>query len=132
MTAITTQTLESAFASKAHALLCRSYTKGRDWYDFLWYVAKKVRPNLKLLSSAIEQQGPWQGQGIKTTEAWFIDQLRDEISRIDWKPSPCDLLHMHLAAYLFFGACGGRFVRSSAADRAAPRNPETRSPPWLA
>ncbi len=92
MTAITTQTLESAFASKAHALLCRSYTKGRDWYDFLWYVAKKVRPNLKLLSSAIEQQGPWQGQGIKTTEAWFIDKLRDEIGRIDWKQTREDVI----------------------------------------
>jgi len=37
--AITTQDLGSGFATKSHALLCRGYTKGRDWYDFLWYVS---------------------------------------------------------------------------------------------
>ena len=29
---ITTQTLSSGFGTKAHALLCRRYVKGRDWY----------------------------------------------------------------------------------------------------
>jgi len=28
--------LPSLFAGKIHALLCRSYLKGRDWYDFIW------------------------------------------------------------------------------------------------
>jgi hypothetical protein len=28
---LTTQTLESSFILKLHALLCRSYVKGRDW-----------------------------------------------------------------------------------------------------
>lgn len=28
-------TLETLFAGKIHALLCRSFMKGRDWYDFL-------------------------------------------------------------------------------------------------
>ncbi len=37
---ITTQTLSSGFGTKVHALLCRRYVKGRDWYDFLWYVAR--------------------------------------------------------------------------------------------
>ena len=32
---LTTQTLESSFALKLHALLCRSYVKGRDWYDLV-------------------------------------------------------------------------------------------------
>lgn len=52
--AITTQTLESGFATKSHALLCREYTKGRDWYDFLWYVSRKIVPDLALLGHALD------------------------------------------------------------------------------
>ncbi len=84
LTAITTQTLSSSFASKCHALLCRSYTKGRDWYDFLWYVGRGVQPDLGLLGHALEQQGPWAGQGCEVTLPWFLEQLRAAIERIDW------------------------------------------------
>lgn len=84
LTAITTQTLESAFASKSHALLCRSYSKGRDWYDFLWFVARRVRPNLVLLENAIDQQGPWQGQRIGVTPGWYLERLAQVIQRTDW------------------------------------------------
>ena len=35
---IVSQDKSSLFASKCHALLCRNFVKGRDWYDFLWYV----------------------------------------------------------------------------------------------
>ncbi len=34
----------SNFALKIHALLCRGYLKGRDWYDFSWYVSNGVLP----------------------------------------------------------------------------------------
>ena len=27
----------SLMSGKIHALLCRSYVKSRDWYDFSWY-----------------------------------------------------------------------------------------------
>jgi len=36
------QDLPSNFALKIHALLCRPYLKGRDWYDFSWYISRKV------------------------------------------------------------------------------------------
>lgn len=39
-TAITTQSLESGFAMKIGAMFFRTYVKGRDWYDFIWYVNK--------------------------------------------------------------------------------------------
>ena len=45
----------SLFAGKLHALLCRHYTKGRDYYDFIWYVGKKIRPNYLFLENAILQ-----------------------------------------------------------------------------
>ena len=89
--ALTTQTLESSFATKSHALLCRSYVKGRDWYDFLWYAARGVRPDLALLSSAIDQQGPWAGQGIEVTAKWYLERLREAIERLDWPAAADDL-----------------------------------------
>ena len=45
VSAVSTQTLESGLATKSHALLCRNYTKGRDWYDFVWYVGKRTGMN---------------------------------------------------------------------------------------
>ena len=47
------QDLASNFALKIHALLCREYLKGRDWYDFSWYVAQGTFPNLPHLEAAL-------------------------------------------------------------------------------
>lgn len=82
--ALTTQTLESSFALKLHALLCRPYVKGRDWYDFVWYVARGIRPDLQLLRHALDRQGPWSGQQTRVTWSWLGDNLREVIGRIDW------------------------------------------------
>jgi len=41
---VTVQTLTSGFATKLHALLCRVYVKGPDWYDFIWYVSRRINP----------------------------------------------------------------------------------------
>ena len=82
--ALSTQTLESSFALKLHALLCRSYVKGRDWYDFIWYVARKVRPDLALLEHALEQQGPWAGRRTNVTWPWLIENLQTAVDQIDW------------------------------------------------
>ncbi len=84
ITAITCQTLQSSFASKCHALLCRKYTKGRDWFDFIWYINKKIAPNLELLENALFQQGPWAGKQIHMTPSWFKKQLAKIIKELDW------------------------------------------------
>ena len=91
LSAITAQTLESAFASKCHALLCRSYTKGRDWYDFLWYVARAIRPNFELLQNAICQVGPWAGQSVEVTPTWCLEQLRVVVAENDWEDAAQDV-----------------------------------------
>ncbi len=83
-TAITTQSLESGFAMKIGAMLGRTYTKGRDWYDFVWYVNKRTVPDLGLLSRSIDQQGPWAGQGIGVDPGWVETTLRKRIGEIVW------------------------------------------------
>jgi predicted nucleotidyltransferase component of viral defense system len=91
ITAITTQSLESGFAMKISALLGRTYTKGRDWYDFIWYVGKKIVPDLGLLSRSIDQQGPWGGKKIKVDPGWLKTSLKNKIAEVDWKSARRDV-----------------------------------------
>ncbi|MFZ2782517.1 MAG: nucleotidyl transferase AbiEii/AbiGii toxin family protein [Rectinemataceae bacterium] len=46
--------LPSLMAGKVHALLAQPYTKGRDWYDLVWYRSRRppVEPNMALLAAA--------------------------------------------------------------------------------
>jgi predicted nucleotidyltransferase component of viral defense system len=84
VSSVVVQDIPTLFAGKIHALLCRDYIKGRDWYDFLWYTARKTPINYLLLTEAIEQMGPWKGQAIHVDHAWCINQLRMKIDRLDW------------------------------------------------
>lgn len=82
---IATQTLPASFALKMHALLCRQYTKGRDWWDFVWYVRRQVVPSHALLESALDQQGSYAGTRPSVTGAWILQALRDRVAAIDWQ-----------------------------------------------
>ena len=75
--------LPSLFAGKLHALFCREYLKGRDWYDFVWYTARKTPINYKLLTAALNQIGPWQSQ-VQTDREWVVERLRKHIVQTDW------------------------------------------------
>jgi predicted nucleotidyltransferase component of viral defense system len=90
--AVTVQDQPSLFAGKSHALLCRTYTKGRDWYDFLWYVSRGTAMNWDLLNSALSQQGPWAGQGIKADADWYLRNLENKIQATDWQGAKEELL----------------------------------------
>jgi len=85
------QDVSSNFALKTHALLCRPYIKGRDWYDFNWYIAQGVTPNLALLKNALEQYGPWQGESLNVDREWLVKTLGEKISSIDWKKAATDV-----------------------------------------
>jgi predicted nucleotidyltransferase component of viral defense system len=89
--ALTSQTLESSFALKLHPLLCRPYTKGRDWYDFIWYVTRRIVPNLDLLENALQQQGPWAGSKPQVSIQWVIENLKTRIKQIQWNVAIQDL-----------------------------------------
>ena len=83
---------ESSFAGKMHALLCRQYLKGRDWFDFVWYASAQVKLNHALLSAALDQQGPWAGRGVASDDGWVKNRLREVIGRIDWNEARRDVL----------------------------------------
>lgn len=95
--AVTTQTLASGFGTKTHALLCRQYTKGRDWYDFLWYVARRVVPDLAVLRNALRQQGPWAGQAVTVDRDWILEALHHRIDEVDWAEAGHDVARFMVA-----------------------------------
>jgi predicted nucleotidyltransferase component of viral defense system len=91
VSSVVLQDLPSLFAGKLHALLCREYVKGRDWYDFIWYTGRSTGINQPLLASAIRQQGPWKDQDILVDKAWCVTELRRVIASIDWPKAAEDV-----------------------------------------
>jgi hypothetical protein len=86
------QDLSSNFALKIHALLCRGFLKGRDWYDFNWYIKQGVSPNLPHLKNALMQYGPWQGQAdLAVDGTWLKAVLQEKIAGIDWAAAAGDV-----------------------------------------
>jgi hypothetical protein len=73
-----------------HAILNRSWPKGRDLYDLVWYLADRTwpAPNIELLNAALAQTS-WKGP-ILTAENWR-EQVRDRISALDWRRVRADV-----------------------------------------
>jgi len=86
------QDLSSNFALKIHALLCRGFLKGRDWYDFSWYITNGISPNLRHLEAALKQAGPWADQqDLTVTLTWLESTLTETIKSIDWGAAKQDV-----------------------------------------
>lgn len=74
-------TLPDLFAGKMHALAFRQWKsriKGRDWYDFEWYVRNKVPLNFKHLQMRAEEFN-----GLTLTKDSFLDILRERLGKAD-------------------------------------------------
>ncbi|MBU4486485.1 MAG: nucleotidyl transferase AbiEii/AbiGii toxin family protein [Candidatus Delongbacteria bacterium] len=84
----------SLFSGKLHAILCRNWdggrSKGRDLYDYLWYLSQNTEPNLKHLSERMKQTGHLKnGESITTGELKVI--LADKFETIDFKAMKADV-----------------------------------------
>lgn len=85
-------TLPDLYAGKMHALLFRSWknrVKGRDWYDFEWYVRNNTALNFEHLSQRTSQFGSL-AQGELTHES-FIQLLKDKISKTNMEMVKADV-----------------------------------------
>ena len=80
----------SMLAGKIHAVLSRSWAKGRDLYDLVWYLAERTwpGPNLDLLNAALEQTG-WKGSRLSETN--WRKQLKNRIESLDWEKARADV-----------------------------------------
>lgn len=80
--------LSSMFATKLHACFYRTYLKGRDYYDFIWYMGNKVKPNFTLLNNAITQT---QGKNPNIDEGNFKEFLLKNIERVNFQEARKDV-----------------------------------------
>lgn len=91
---VKTYRLEDLYAGKIHATLCREWkgrTKGRDWYDLVWYIARGIRLNLKHLESRMIQSGnlPVDEQ---LTEENLLELFEEKISSLDIESAKNDIV----------------------------------------
>ncbi len=73
--------LPDMFAGKMHALLFRNWktrVKGRDWYDFEWYIRNQVPLNFNHLQVRTKQFN-----GIDLSKEDFINMLKTRLSSTD-------------------------------------------------
>jgi len=85
--AVRTYTLPDLFAGKMHALLCRRWrnrVKGRDWYDFVWYVANYPRLRLSHLEQRMRQSGDYTNERALGPDA-FREMIREAVGALDIK-----------------------------------------------
>lgn len=83
----------SLFAGKVHALLCRNWkgrVKGRDFYDYLWYLSKSVPVNLFHLQNRMIQSGHLNSGEILTQEK-LIQLLETRFSLTDFEQAASDV-----------------------------------------
>jgi hypothetical protein len=80
----------SLLAGKLHAVLQRSWAKGRDLFDLFWYLSDPTwpEPNLVLLNDALRQT-QWKGPELKASN--WRSALRDRVAAIDWNAAQRDV-----------------------------------------
>lgn len=81
---VRTMTLPNLYAGKMHALLFRSWknrVKGRDWFDFEWYVKNNSPLNLEHLCQRMKESGKFK-KDILTKEE-FVKLLYNKIDTLD-------------------------------------------------
>ncbi len=76
---------QDLFAGKMHALLYRQWVnrivKGRDWYDFVWYISRGVPVNLTMLEHVMRQAGSLSNESL--THNKLLQLLEEKIRSLN-------------------------------------------------
>ncbi len=81
------------FAGKVHAMLCRpgiARVKGRDWYDFVWYVARQMPLDITHLRARLIQSQAWE-EKASFGEAEVFLLLKEKINQVDFELAKRDV-----------------------------------------
>ena len=82
---IRTLSLPSLFSGKLHAVLCRGWgmrVKGRDWFDMLWFVQRRVPVNLRFLEKKMRQTNHYSANE-PLTPARLLSLINARIDELD-------------------------------------------------
>jgi predicted nucleotidyltransferase component of viral defense system len=117
--AVRSYNLPSLFAGKLHAVLCRKWknrVKGRDWYDFAWYVSHYPKVNIFHLEQRMRDSGHYnlsspldKDKVIKFLED-AIDQLDVNLARAEVKPFVVDERELEIWSKDFFRVATKRII----------------------
>lgn len=83
----------SLFAGKIHAVLCKNWknrVKGRDFYDYVWYLSRQTKLNLNHLQKRLEQTGNWNESEILNLTV-LKSLLEERFSKIDFEEAKKDV-----------------------------------------
>lgn len=83
-------TLPDLYAGKMHALTFRNWktrVKGRDWYDFEWYVRNKIPLDFEHLQRRIQEFN-----GVLMSKEDFMSALKDRLAQTDMTQVKQDVL----------------------------------------
>jgi predicted nucleotidyltransferase component of viral defense system len=92
--AVKTYQQPDLFAGKLHAILQRNWkgrVKGRDYYDFVWYVARDVPVRLSHHEQRLRQSGGWSGARA-LQRADLIELLKKRFAEVDLEAAKKDVL----------------------------------------
>ena len=86
--------MPSLFAGKIHAVICRAWknrVKGRDLYDYVFYLSRGTAVNLKHLTARLAQSG-YIPEGKQITIEDVKEMLRKRFENIDFAQAKQDVL----------------------------------------
>ena len=84
------------FAGKIHAILCRTFknhVKGRDFYDYLFYIGKGSKFNIKYLESKLKNSNAYIGENENLTLERVKKLLKEKFESIDYASAVNDVVN---------------------------------------
>lgn len=87
--------LPDLFAGKLHALLYRQWknrVKGRDWFDFEWYVRNGVKPNIRHFVQRAVDSGDLPSSDEVSSLVGLQELLRKRIQTLDIQSAKQDVI----------------------------------------
>lgn len=82
---IVSLTLPNLYAGKIHAVLCRNWktrVKGRDWFDFEWYVKQNTKLNLEHLQERMIESDDLE-KHTKLNKKNFVEFMNNKIDTLN-------------------------------------------------
>jgi predicted nucleotidyltransferase component of viral defense system len=111
--------LPDLLAGKLHAVLCRKWrnrSKGRDWYDMVWYAGHHPQVDLPHLEARMRQSGDYPDDQPLTLERLrqFLNAAIDDVDidqlKADVRPFIRDPQELALWSKDFFRQVAGMFI----------------------
>ncbi len=90
---VNTYQLPDLFAGKIHAILQRNWKgriKGRDYYDFVWYIGQRIPVHISHLEKRLRQSGGWEQKEFEYEN--LLQLLKQQFESLDIAAAKKDVI----------------------------------------